>query len=293
MNRTSSRLRKTLTWQAVALALFLQAKTAHAWTSWIGVLEDWPTKDVHKADQPVSYEARVRPLFVKMDHGFWQAAPKPGDKDPPATLPKSFSWDVCFSGRGEGSLTASMNDVAPPSPPYALRAEDRAPWRTRRSLDYAGWISEPVYKPIILSSSLNSSCKDPEKWRMGTGDKARQHLARMIELTNDELKKQDPNVKINAATAKVPKAWGTQKHGRFAVLRAKTATPGIKDVSATFYITDKGPQFIGFDALMIDAGDFDSDGVTEVIFKQRSEKKDIYSLYSKGVKITENVWVYP
>lgn len=287
MKRTS---KSTLTWHALTLALCLQAHPASAWTSWIGVLEDWPTKDLQKSDQPVSYEARVRPLFVKMDRGFWQAAPKPGDKDPAATLPKSFSWDVCFSGRGEGSLTASMNDVPPPSPPYALRAEDRAPWRTRRSLDYAGWISEPVYKPIILSSSLNSSCKDPEKWRMGTGDKARQHLARMIELTKDEMTKQDPTRKLNEATAKVPKAWGTAKHGRFAVLKAKTNT---KDISATFYIGDKGPQFIGFDAMMIDAGDFDSDGLTEVVFKQRSEKKDIYSLYAKGVKVTENVWIYP
>ena len=278
---------------ATTFVLCLRATSALAWTSWIGVLEDWPTKDAKKTDQPVSYEARVRPLFVKIDHGFWQAAPKPGDKDPAAALPKSFSWDVCFSGRCEGSLTASMNDVTPPSPPYALRAEDRAPWRTRRSLDYAGWISEPVYKPIILSSSLNSSCKDPEKWKMGPGDKARQHLAKMIELTDDELAKQDLSLKLNPATAKVPKAWGTQKHGRFAVLKAKTGAPSNKDISATFYIGDKGPQFIGFDALMIDAGDFDSDGVTEVIFKQRSEKKDTYTLYSKGVKITENVWVYP
>lgn len=273
--------------------LVLNANAAFAWTSWIGVLEDWPAKDPKKADQPVSYEARVRPLFVKVDRGPWQPAPQPGDKEPVATLPKSFSWDVCFSGRGEGSLTASLSDVEPPSPPYALRAEDRAPWRTRRSLDYAGWISEPVYKPIILSSSLNSSCKDPEKWKMGTGDKARQHMSKMIEIAKAELEKHDPNLKLNEATAKVPKAWGTQKHGRFAVLRAKTVGSPTKDVSATFYIGESGPQFIGFDAMMIDAGDFDSDGVTEVVFKQRSEKKDIYSLYSKGTKVTETTWVYP
>lgn len=277
----------------IAALFVMQATSALAWTSWIGVLEDWPVKDPAKADQPASYEARVRPLFVKVDRGFWQSAPKPGDADPVANLPKAFSWDVCFSGRGEGSLTASISDAVPPSPPYALRAEDRAPWRTRRSLDYAGWISEPVYKPIILSSSLNSSCKDPEKWRMGTGIKARPQMSKMVALANIELAKIDPTSKINDATAKIPKAWGTAKHGRFAVLRAKTAAPNVKDINATFYLNDKEPQFIGFDTMMIDAGDFDSDGMTEVIFKQRSEKKDIYSLYAKGVKVTETSWVYP
>lgn len=276
-----------------AAVFVLHASSAFAWTSWIGVLEDWPVRDPLKMDQPVSYEARVRPLFVKIDSGFWQPAPKPGDSDPVAVLPKAFSWDVCFSGRGEGSLTASMlaSNATPPAPAYGLRAEDRAPWRTRRSLDYAGWIPEPVYKPIILSSSLNSSCKDPEKWRGGSGEKARPYLTTMIGLANLELAKQDPAIKINDATAKVPRAWGTPKHGRFAVLRAKTT--GGKEVNATFYINDKGPQFIGFDAMMIDAGDFDSDKVTEVIFKQRSDKKDIYTLYSNGTKITETAWVYP
>lgn len=273
-----------------ALATSIISTNAFAWTSWIGVLEDWPVKA--KPELPVEYESRVRPLFVKIDSGAWQSAPKAGSPSPVATLPKAFSWDVCFSGRGEGTVTAMLadNSASPSTPPYALREGDKAPWRTRRSNDYAGWIQEPVYKPIILSSALNSSCRDPEKWRSGPGDKARTHLAAMIQLTNTELAKIEPGATVQDSTAKIPRAWGTQKHGRFAVLKAKNNQG--KEVQATFFIGESGPNFIGFGAMMVDAGDFDSDGVSEVVFKQKAEKKDIYALYHGGTKIAETFWDY-
>lgn len=55
---------------------------AFAWTSWVGVLEDWPLQSDAAVEpgKPFSkaepkYEARVRPLFIRVDKTTWQAAP--------------------------------------------------------------------------------------------------------------------------------------------------------------------------------------------------------------------------
>lgn len=124
------------------------SQTSFAWTSWIGVLEDWPIQpqsntanknpDAKAPDSQSKtdtksaqeYEPRVRPLFLRIDKKPWQAAPKKTDKDSAVQLPKALSWDVCFTGRSEGQLTAMLtsSEQSSMTPPYMLRAEDRAPW---------------------------------------------------------------------------------------------------------------------------------------------------------------------
>jgi hypothetical protein len=45
--------------------------------------------------------------------------------------------------------------------------------------------------------------------------------------------------------------------------------------------------------MLVDAGDFDGDGHSEVLFKRRGDKKDVYELYSKGKQVAESIWDYP
>ena len=280
--------------KALMFALsFCVASQANAWTSWIGTLEDWPVPSSGDAKATVTYEARIRPLFYKIDGQKWKPAPKTNQPGNEVPLPKAISWDVCFGGRGEGSITAVLDEKNTNAavPPYILRAEDHAPWRTRRSLDYAGWINEPVYKPILLSSSLNSTCKDPEKWRGGPGNKSQPYLPDMIALINKQLAFNPTPTTVIPTSAKIPHAWASPKGGRFALIKANTAAG--ESISATFYIGDKGPSFVGFNMPMIDAGDLDSAGTTKLVFKQRSEKQDIYALFIGGDKIAESVWDYP
>ena len=273
-----------------------------AWTSWVGVLEDWPLqqeparqkgKPDPKAD--AKYEPRIRPLFIRVDQTAWQAAPRPGDAKPVAALPKAFSWDVCFSGRGEGQLTAMLiaDGMPTTTPPYVLRAEDRAPWRTRRSGDYAGWLPTPVYKPILLMSSLNSSCKDPDKWKQAGAEKVRNKIPGMIETLKKRFESNDPGInpyEFADKDVKVFRSWASPKQGVFVAVRTKPKDPTIE----TFQITPQGDvTHLGRDMMLVDAGDFDGDGFTEVLFKRRAEKKDVYDLLSKGSVVAQSVWDYP
>ena len=43
----------------------------------------------------------------------------------------------------------------------------------------------------------------------------------------------------------------------------------------------------------VDAGDFDGDGASEMIFKRHGDKKDVYSLFTKGTMVAESIWDYP
>lgn len=272
-------------------------QTSFAWTTWIGVLEDWPIQlePEKTAKAETKYEARVRPLFIRVDQKSWKAAPRPGDSAPDAQLPKAFSWDVCFSGRSEGQVTATLiaDGMPTTTPPYILRAEDRAPWRTRRSADYAGWPETPVYKPIVLMSSLNTSCKDPEKWKQSAADKVRKQLPEMIAQIRKQLESPQPgqsSYEFADKDVKIFRTWSSPKHGSFVAIQPKPKQKTIE----TFRISSSGEiAYLGRDMMLIDAGDFDGDGSAEVVFKRRADKKDIYELYSNGKQIAESIWDYP
>ena len=284
---------KNMNYLLLTILSFAITSTANAWTSWIGTLEDWPNKSSDKPEGTITYESRIRPLFYKKDNQPWKAAPRSNQVGAETVLPKAFSWDVCFGGRGEGSITGILEEskFGTPVPPYALRPEDRAPWRTRRSLDYAGWIQEPVYKPILLSSSMNSTCKDPEKWRGGPGDKSKPYLPAMLTLLDKQLAFNAVPTTVSPSSVKIPHAWASPKQGRFAQLKASTVSG--EPVSAVFYISTQGTNFAGFNMALIDAGDFDGNGFSEVLFKQRGDKQDIYVLFENGEKIAETTWDYP
>ena len=280
---------------AVLMGLF--SGNSFAWTSWVGVLEDWPLANEQKQDPKaaIKYEARVRPLFIRVDQNKWQAAPRPGDDNPAAPLPKAFSWDVCFAGRGEGQLTAMLiaDGMPTTTPPYILRPEDRAPWRTRRSLDYAGWFPTPVYKPILLMSSLNSSCKDPEKWKQAGAEKVRGQIPAMVATLKEKFSAAEPGFQayeFNEKDVKVFRSWAAPRQGVYVALKTKVKDSPIE----TFRVSPDGAvSYLGRDMMLVDSGDFDGDGSTELLFKRRAEKKDVYELVSKGEITSASIWDYP
>ncbi|MCX6126487.1 MAG: hypothetical protein NTV34_17265 [Proteobacteria bacterium] len=265
------------------------SNSVFAWTTWIGVVEDWPTKDPADSKQ-IRYESRVRPLFVRVDQSAWQSAPQDELPRHNIKVPKTFSWDVCFSGRGEGALTTNMTEPLPFTsvPPYTLRESENAPWRTRRSLDYSSSNLEPVYKPIVLSSSMNSSCKDPEKWKAGSSQKVNGQIQQLMTILSAKLDGEETKKLLPLTSGKIAKTWANKSHDRIAILKAKTANGEI--VTGAFYLGAETPALIGVNTLMIDAGDFDSDGKVDVIFKQRNQKNDAYFLYNGGTKVVESVW---
>lgn len=277
------------------------ATTSFAWSSWVGVLEDWPispastTKQSTGRPAEIKYETRIRPLFIRTDQKPWLAAPRPGDAEPVAPLPKAFSWDVCFSGRSEGQLTGNLvaDGMPTTSPPYILRSEDRAPWRTRRALEHAGWLATPVYKPILLLSSLNSSCKDHEKWRRAGAEKANKHIPAMTAELRKIFSVANPGTsqyQFEDQKVKVVQTWVSPKNGLFAAVRT---IPKSTDVE-TFQISATGVvSYQGRNMIFIDAGDFDGDGAAELLFRRHGNKKDVYMLFAKGVMVAESIWDYP
>ncbi len=296
--------------RSLSIVSILTASPSFAWTNWVGVLEDWPIRPNQisaSADEKKSvgsgqeksevkndtqYEARVRPLFVRIDKKPWQAAPRLQDSNPVVALPKAFSWDVCFGGRAEGQLTAMLEkeNEAGAKPPYLLRPEDRAPWRTKRSADYAGWLATPVYKPILLKSSLSSSCVDPYKWRQATADKSRPHLKQMIDELNKKMASPESEAdfyQFNEKDVRIHRTWASVKHGLIVSIQT---LPKSRKTETFRVLPSKEIHYLGSDMMLVDAGDFDGDGETEMLFKRHTESQDIYDLYSDTKLLAESVW---
>lgn len=288
----------------------LSSTSSFAWTNWVGVLEDWPVESAEKisaenqsqdtSDSQLKqeiktnqqYEARARPLFVRVDKNPWQAAPQPKDQNPSIALPKAFSWDICIAGRSDGQLTAMLSNIEgkPNTPPYLLRADDRAPWRTKRSADYAGWLETPVYKPILLKSSLSSGCNDPQKWRQAGSEKSRPHLKKLISELNKKMAEPTNHTdfyQFNEKDVRIHRTWVSPKHGLIVALQT---IPKSRKTETFRIMQNNEAHHLGSDMMLIDAGDFDGDGETEMLFKRHIDKKDIYDLYSDTKLLASSVW---
>jgi hypothetical protein len=250
--------------------------TSHAWTSWIAVLEDFavesPADGAGKRTDPI-YADRVRPVFMKVDAKPWEAVTD-SDKET-----KSFSWDVCFSGRPEGSLTSVplKTVLAPGEPKLGLRDGEKAPWRTRRSLDYAGSTRVPTYKSILLTSSLNASCKDPMKMKQASSERAKAASRKAMDSFSEQYAK-SPWATTPVMGTKPIKVMGSKQSSSF-LIALKSKLKSGAEVTSLWWAGEGPTQLIGWNGTYIDAGDFDGDGTTEIVVKTSSLEGDTYHLF--------------
>jgi hypothetical protein len=240
----------------------------------IGTLEDLP-RDVSTQ----TYEARVRPLFIRKGIEKWRAVTE-------GTIPSTIGWDACFHGRGEGGLTSIGKPSANPVPPHILRDSDVPPWRTRRSLDFAGSVGLPVYRPIILSSSMTPSCKDPLRWRMVGSGKIKTDAKKLLSavvLARPEMQAND----LKVAQLYQSKS-GEQLVFIGPVKKLKTEAQQGNDV---FAVGANGEwTYLGSHLQFVDSGDFDSDGRTEIVMKKFGDQKEGYVLFVGSEPVAESSW---
>ena len=277
----------------MAVALTGSAQAATAQETVIGILEEQPSETEAK---PIPY---VRAVFRKAG-GTWTAYDPACPKG--SCFPRETNWTVGFDGKAVGQVRGvtpraweMMSDVGR----QTLAPAARAPFLGQRSNKFAGWAGGPVYRPLVSTST--GQVTDPESW------KAAQVPAAVDAALRQRMRTKFPTVmRCASAEENVPAAWAyTDKdlvveQGYASATGWRVARVGLNPddyrcdgpldtvgESAFSVLTvaispDGAMTDLGFDMRLLDAGDYDSDGKSELIFMYSHYNADGYTLFSNA-----------
>jgi hypothetical protein len=247
----------------------------------LGVLEDVPGR---YTNQP-NFRA-VRVLFQKNGNA-WQ--PFHSDcrdaaclKATAAQYPREVAWTIAFDGKNLGKITTHgplefklYADVGLEE----ITSAGSVPSVGKRSQNYAGFAGGEAYRPLVAVSQPNYT--DPEVWKpVKLPDE-------MTASLRQQFRKKFPNVSncvkpdkgIRAAwlyrdeDIAIGKAYGSRKKWFVAELRLEGwRCDGPTDESGPFetqwYFVDPAGtiRFLDSGMWLVDAGDYDNDGKSELVF---------------------------
>lgn len=213
-------------------------------------------------------------------------------------IQSKMSWSVAFDGRKLGTIqTTDPGFTTPYSWTYTrdrllnVQSSDLAPSVANKSGLFSGWCQKPAVRPLIVVSG--GQVDDPETWRPTTVSV--DDLARLF----DDFRRNAGVAYIcaNLLESGVPFEYGLQdleavkgyknnSDRRLITMRLKKGSncDGPIDKSwdrHSFLTTKSSIAYLGVGLELVDAGDYDGDGASELIFWFSGYNHDGYMLYSK------------
>jgi hypothetical protein len=258
----------------------------------VGILEDNPG---HYAGDP--HYRDVRAVF-RRDKAGWTAFPSncPDQsclKSIAAQFPAQADWTVALSGRGIGHVLS----YAPQSFDfYSAIGQERIvgsaapPTIGKPSTDFGGFLGEPVSRPLVAVSEPNY--RDPEDWKPTQLSSAiiskvrtafRERFPKVTNCTKQDMEHARP-WSYPDANIKVDATYSSNRHWAIAeVALSGNECDGPSDEpfsSQWFVITPKQQvRFLGSNMWLVDAGDYDNDGKSELVFSIDDYNRGGYKLF--------------
>ena len=276
----------------VIVMLALQAGAAEK-NAIIGVLEDVTAR---YAGEP--YKRAVRVVFEK-NGSEWRAFPNDCEdvnclKTAVSRYPEKVEWTVAFDGKSLGRLTTRAKEIQFYSNIGLQEITGAAAIPAVGERTYTTFASDTLYRPLIAVSQPNF--KDPELWK--PAKISPQILASMRRMFREKFPRlcrlnQDENpVPFDYLDKEIDvrKAYASQKGWILAALNLKdavTCTPELPMVGIDcWFVADpqKKIQHLDVEGWLIDAGDYDRDGKSELIFQIDDYNRGGYVLYYDDFK---------
>lgn len=263
----------------------------------LGILEEIPG---HYAGQPASRGVRV--VFQKNGRD-WQPFPSacPDEaclKTSASQFPPSATWTIAFSGRNLGQVTGTTpkefefySDVGVQN----ITSKGPIPTVGKRSAEYGGFLGSEVFRPLIADSQ--PYFKDPDAWKPS-------HPS--TEVTTSlrlQFRKKFPKVSnCTSPNDSAPKPWAyrdtdiklaksySSMHNWSVVqlLLDRYRCDGPPDdafADQWFAVSPGGKvKFVGQGMWLVDAGDYDNDGKSEVVFSIDRYNEGGYELFYDDFK---------
>jgi len=294
--------RKTLSSYSVVLLLMLivLSNIANAQSSnkpsnvTLGILEDQPGEYIGKPNYRV-----VRAIF-KRDRDGWSAFPSKAEsvselQSLREKFPKQMKWTIAFDGKSLGTISTQVQSVFHFYSNVGfedINSESAIPTVGKRSTEYSGFLGTPVYRPLVAVSQPMFS--DPGKWKPST-------------LKDDQLAAVREQFRVKfpkVSNCKSPNENNLRQsmysNGDIRIRKQYSSISGehlveiglnvqhcddiLDDDSPYnghwFLIRSNGSiEYLGFGLRLVDAGDYDNDGQSEVIFQISGYNRGGYKMY--------------
>ena len=259
--------------------------------AFLGVLEDPQVEDMRES---------VRVAFRRPEMG-WESFPDGFVTDHPLVfdkhrydegkaklygmLPAKARWTACFRGRRVGEVASTL----PPGWPlmalrgtHVLDGKGLAPWVDERSDRFAGFPAMQMHRPLALSST--GLCGDPGRWReRPVPDALRPGMAKQLDAAVSEVRSCESEegpypcnfgkltYEIRVGYESVEGEW---------LVEADGVSDGRRRARFLFFFPPSGhPRVLGLDMTVLDAGDYDGDGRSELLVKFARYDHDGYTLF--------------
>ncbi len=246
---------------------------------------------------------RVRVAFQFLN-GRWGSMPhNPSSVESLANLPKLYpsklAWTVALAGKKVGAVNSvqsssytlysevGIQELTPDSRPPAVRGA------------FQTWMGSSNFRPLVAISRPNYS--DPDRWKPirplpPLSQQARTAFRKAIAL---DLSCEDkPSRGYPDEDIQLRKAYRSGRGDMLLALRANPAKNpcGVSDGawnSVWFLIRNAEFHLIGSELTLVDAGDYNGDGTSEVIFHLSAYNRDGYVLLDlRDVSKTDFDWSY-
>ena len=246
----------------------------------------------------------VRALFEKSD-GHWAALGTRESLD--SVIPGEMAWTIAFDGRRLGTVQTTVSrpdvpddwtfkrdmllEVAPAQNPPAIM---------NRKKQFGGWCDSPLHRPLVLVSG--GSFEDPEVWRSYAPDSTlRRSLFPAFRRSEDSVyfcpKDPEKAVRFDFTWRDLRIVAGYRNRARLMLLAVELDPRGGEcDYMAEaawdlhWFLLGDEPVLVGRSLELVDAGDFDGDGRSELLFWHSGYNEDGYTLYYDGLRKHVDYW---
>lgn len=258
----------------------------------IGVLEENVNVSAFQSGIHQNYSRHVRVAFQK-DGADWKAFPS-------FSPPSEMNWTITFSGKSIGQISSRKQQTLEYSAAVGFQGIARdaiIPTIGQRSMEYAGWQHEPVYRPLVAVSQPNF--KDPDGWKTA---KLSDDLTQIVRQSFQQkfpsasnCTSPDENISkpwaYKESDIKIMQAYASKNH--WAVVQMSLPDyrcDGPLDEDSPFYdqwfviSPDHNSTFLGAGMWLVDASDYDGSGQSELVFSLDGYNSGGYKLFYDGFK---------
>lgn len=265
----------------------------------LGVLEDTPGD---ASGQPGQRDVRV--LFKKVSNE-WQAYPNDCREQDclkriTAGYPRNITWTIAFDGNELGQVTSRTPERYPMYwrvGQQEITSKTPVPTVGKRSVKFGGFFDAAVYRPLVAISQANF--RDPDVWRpvviqdpavlVALRKKFRDTFPKLCRIPENETYLPHP-FDYHDADITVMKSYGSRRGWRVAQMHIE-ATP-CEDTEAGFGLDDPWfaidpagvAHYLNSGMWLVDAGDYDGDGKSELVFSINQDNRGGYRIYYDGFK---------
>jgi hypothetical protein len=283
----------------LSAALALLPGPAKAADVVLGILEQLSPAQQKRLESAYGEKgAAVIRVAFHAEGGAWKAFPP--DIAASGDFPARLAWTVAFDGQARGRLESAsprqwlayedvgLQFLAPGGALPRIGAPDAA---------YEQWGSDgPVRRPLVVVTGPH--VEDPDQWKPAAPESGLLQRGRASFLA--KLAEENPALSSEPANVQLMKCYRSARGQLLLAFLIDGKAPPPDEVPGPewgphwFVIDAAGTvRFLGNDLLLIDAGDYDGDGRSELVFRKSGYDADGYVIYADDfAKAAEFGWNY-